>query len=324
MLNHIKLYRKWFKTWKSFPVYSWIKAAALYSNGRYQEAAEQYRHGIARHPNHPAGHCARLDLSYCLFRTGKLKEAEKELLQVTSNLPQSREGFLRLARLQIWTGRSLEAAWTIRRALRTIPADAELAGTYLFAVLENGGPAFLLQEAVKTLKLVDKTGASDPRLEAARARLMMRRGQYDQGRKKLEEIVSGEEISFEALLLFAQVLLEEDKIARARRELRRALKAVPNHPRVLSLLAESYLKAGPFYNPGFALQNATKACQHSGWISPREMHILAEAYYHNNDRISALLVASKARDEGSRLLGEYPGVKNLDRLIESLSSGTQA
>jgi hypothetical protein len=54
------------------------------------------------------------------------------------------------------------------------------------------------------------------------------------------------------------------------------------------------------------------------------MHLLAEAYYHSGDKISALVVASKAKQAGTRLMGTYRDVRMLDELIESLSAGTQA
>jgi len=84
------------------------------------------------------------------------------------------------------------------------------------------------------------------------------------------------------------------------------------------------MKAGPFYNGEYAKQLAIGACQLTNWSSPREMHLLAEAYYHTGDKISALVVASKAKQAGTRLMGTYRDVRVLEQLIESLSSGTQA
>jgi len=55
-----------------------------------------------------------------------------------------------------------------------------------------------------------------------------------------------------------------------------------------------------------------------------EMHTLAQAYVATGDKVSALLIASKARDTGRRLLGSFPDSGQLDRLIERLSTGTQA
>jgi hypothetical protein len=54
------------------------------------------------------------------------------------------------------------------------------------------------------------------------------------------------------------------------------------------------------------------------------MHTLAEAYALSGDKMSALLIATKAKDTGGRLLGSYRDAKHLDKLIQRLSVGTQA
>lgn len=324
LFEGITLIRTWWKTWRTLPVWAWVRAAALYRSGSFEAAARLYRHGLRRHGTHPAHFCARLDLAYCLFKLGFIEDAAHHLRYVTTHLPGSREAFVRLARLQMWSGQSLEAAWTLRRALRSIEVDPELAALFLLAVLDNGGPGYLLDEAIEAHKKVETEGDDFPRLQAARARLEMIRGNYAAGRETLERLVEGEDVPFEALMLLAEVLLKEEEIAPARKLLRRAMASSPDHPRVLSLLAESYLRSGESYNSEYAKQLAIGACQLTNWTSPREMHILAESYYHAGDRISALVVASKAKQAGTRLMGSYRGVRCLDQLIESLSSGTQA
>ncbi|NDC38365.1 MAG: hypothetical protein EBZ48_09980, partial [Proteobacteria bacterium] len=121
-----------------------------------------------------------------------------------------------------------------------------------------------------------------------------------------------------------KLLLTEGEVMPARRLLRRALVKLPENPQILSLLAQSYLQSGALYNAEYARQLATEACQRSEWSSPRELHILAEAFYHIGDKASALIIASKAKEEGSRLLGSYRDVKSLDQLIDNLSTGTLA
>lgn len=324
MVDRIRLYKKWWSTWKTIPVLAWVKAAALYRDGNYQEAIQYYEKGLAKHRSHPARFCARMDLAYCLFHEKRYQEAEKHLKNVTTFFPRSKEAHLRLARLQMWTGRSLDAAWTMRRALRSITADPDVVALFMIAVLDNGGPAFLLKEVIEASLKLDKEAQQNLRLQAARARLTMNRGDKEKGREFLEKVASDEKAPLEALIIYAEVLLETKKVANARRYLKRALNKAPAHPRVLSMLAQSYLCAGPFYNAEYARQLATDACQNTGWLSPREMHILADAYYHLNDKISSLIIASKAKEEGSRLLGSYRGSDVLDKLIENLSAGTQA
>lgn len=321
VVQAFKLVRKWWSTWRTLPVWSWVRAAAAYRAGNFGAAERFYRQGLKDHPLHPAHFCARLDLSYCLFKAGKIDDAEQQLRYVTTNMPTSREAHLRLARLQMWSGKSLEAAWTIRRALRYLEVDAELGAIFLMAVLDNGGPSYLLQEAIEAARRIE---GEAPRLLAALARLDIHQGRAEAGREALGSLASEADAPFEAILLYGEALLDEGKIAHARRQLRRALAAAPDYPRVLSLLASSYLKSGPFYNAEYARQLASNACQVTNWSSPRDMHVLAEAYYHTGDKISALVVASKAKQAGNRLLGSYRDARMLDQLIESLSTGTQA
>ncbi|MBN8549537.1 MAG: tetratricopeptide repeat protein [Deltaproteobacteria bacterium] len=328
-MHILSLLAKWWRTWGTLPIYSWVKAAALYRKGQFAAAEKFYRSGLDRHANHPASFCARIDLAYCQFKLGRLDDAEQELRAVSTQLPQSREAYLRMAKLQMWRGQSLEAAWTIRRALRNVPVDPEFAALYLISALDSGAPGYLLNEALQVSQNIESDDKSSLRLQAARARAIMNtklpsEEAYQTARTKLAQLAAAENAPFETIIMFSEVLIAEGKIAHARRLLRRALQSAADYPRILSLLAETYLKSGPFYNAEYAKQLATTACQNTTWASPREMHILAESYYHVGDKVSALIIASKAKELGSKLLGTYRDTKTLDRLIESLSSGTQA
>jgi predicted Zn-dependent protease len=324
MLDSFHLYCKWWKTWKTLPVVSWLKAARHYRAGQFEQAEALYKQGLSKHPHHPAQTSARLDLAYCLFKSRKLVEAEEQLRYVTTNSPKLREAHLRLARLQLWMGQTLDAAWTMRRALREITADPEMVSIFMLSVLDNGGPGYLLEEAIKSASLLSDQQCKLPLFEVAMARLAIQRGESDAGRHELIRLSNQPRAPFEAVLLLGELFLSEGRVSEARGEFMRAMSVTPDHPRVLTLMAESYLKDGDLYNPEYARQLATSACQSTSWCSPREMHILAEAYLRCNDKISALIVASKAKQAGSRLLGAYTCVKNLDKLIENLSSGTQA
>lgn len=324
MLTRLSMYLKWWHTWKTLPVLNWVKAASLYRKGEYNSAIKYYEQGINKHHQHPAYIYACIDLAHCYFKTGQLSQAEEQLKQVTGHSPQLKEGHLRLAHLQSWTGRPLEAAWTIRRALREISADAELIAIFMLAVIENEGPDYLLKEATEAASKLLPQHMDCHKLQVAKAKFAMLKGSYEEGRTALANLATASSTSLEAILLFSEVLLQEGKVSYARQQLRRAMTVAPDHPRLLSLFAQTYLKSGPFYNPDFARQLATQACQSASWQSAREMHILAETYYHVGDKAFALLVASKAKQAGNRLLGAYRDVKTLDKLIEDLSSGSQA
>lgn len=324
MSHRISLYLHWWKTWKTLPVRSWVKGAAAYRASNFIEAERHYIKGLESHPHHPARYSARLDLAFCLFKNGKFLAAEEQLQQVTTFCPEFREAYVRLSQLQLWIGHSSEAAWSVRRAIQKIGIDPELVGLLLLAVLDSGGPVYLMQEAVKLAHQMEAEKRTHPILETALARLHIVTGEGERDSAHLARIASSSSASLEAIVLYAETLLEEERVPVAQQYLRRALMIRPDHPRVLSLMAHSYLRAGESYNPPYAVQLAVTSCQGTGWSSPREMHILAEAYYRSGDKVAALVVASRAKLAGNRPWGTYRYAKNLEKLIESLSSGTQA
>lgn len=318
------LYKEWIKRWKSLPVHAWIEAAALYKTGDYEEAIKFYKKGLESRLRHPARINALLDLSHCLFRIRRFEESERYLRQATVVAPKERESYVRLARLQLWTGSAVEAAWTIRQCLQTVPADPELVTLFVTAAVESGGVEHLMQEARSLLADLHCDAEASPRLEVAKARFKMLTGEDGLARDDLAALAAKDKGPFEAVVAFAQVLVEEGKIAYARHHLHRALQVSPEHPRVLRMLASTYLEGGAFFEPEYAVQIATRACQATAWKGVHEMHILARAYAINGDKISALLIASRAKDTGLRLLGTHPEFRRLEKLIEDLSSGTQA
>jgi predicted Zn-dependent protease len=326
VFNSFDLCRKWWKTWGTLPVLPWLRAAQHYKAGRFEKAVTLYKAGLDRKRNHPAKLCARLDLAFCLFKLGKLSEAEQHLKLAVTQHPDSRDAQLRLAQFQMWIGHPLDAAWTIQRALKVISVDAELAALLVTASIEGGAPNYLLAEASRHLKFaLNLPGISERarrKAAVAQARLTIERGDFEKGREKLYRLTCEGSTSLEAIIAYSELLIEEGKIPFARQQLRRGLLVAPNHPRVLSLLAESYLRPGQFQNPDYALQLATSACQFSDWKSPRELHVLAESYYTFGDKMAALLMASKAKQVGSSVMSSYRKNKSLNQLIAQLSTGT--
>ncbi|NLF24638.1 MAG: tetratricopeptide repeat protein [Deltaproteobacteria bacterium] len=324
MLARFEVLMRWWRVWGTLPVMAWVQGAALYRAGKFDEARRYYEKGLERHRRHPARFCAHMDLSYCLFRLRRFDEAEQHLQITVKHFPRMREASVRLARLQMWTGSYLEAAWTIKRILEHVAPDAELAALFLMAVIHNGGPAFLRKEALAALLSLDPKQLKDPRLEVGRALLAVQRGEIAKGRAVLEGLATQPGAPLEAHLAFSELLLSEYKIGQARVHLRAALLAAPDDPKVLTLLSESYLKPGPFYNPEYANQLAISACQNTGWLSPGEMKVLAQSFFHLGDKGSALIVASKAKQVGKQRLGVFKDSETLDELIKGLAAGTLA
>lgn len=323
MISRARLYLSWIQTWRTLPVLSWIRANDLYKSKRYDMAYRFYKAGLDKHPNHPARLAARLDLGYCYFKLHRFDEAQEQLRWVINTSPGYKDAHVRLARMQSWIGHSLDAAWTVRRAIQRFGPDPELVALFLYNIVEHEGTSYLITEALKYAEESKERGdVRSPLLETAFAKLALQRGNREEARDRLMNICGQINCPFEAVLLLSEIRIQDDEIETARHELKQLMKSISDHPRILSLLAETYLKSGEFYNPDYACQLAVSACQHSQWSSPRELHILAEAYFHQGDKISALVLASKAKHMGSQLLGSYSDLKNLDKLIETLSSAS--
>ena len=317
---HFDSYKIWIKTWRTLPVRTWVKAADLYRKGEFKRAAELYEIGLSKHPFHEAAYCARLDLAHCNFKLGKFIESKELLKNLISQIPTLREAYIRLARVQMWVGESLEAAWTMRRAIREIKPDGEMIALFTGAVVEHGGASYLFKECEEAYQTLSEDERNNKKLLVARARLEITRGDYQKGRAQLTSMVSGADAPIEAVIAYGELLIKEGRVPMARLQLRRALSVMPNNPKILTLMAELYLKSGTEFNPEFAKQNATAACQSSGWLSPEALHTLAEAFKALDDRLSALATAVRAREAGSKLLSGYKNVKDVNALIDSLAT----
>lgn len=143
-------------------------------------------------------------------------------------------------------------------------------------------------------------------------------------RDNLSKLASLDRGPFEAVMAFAEVLLKEGKVAYARHHLHRSLIVAPEHPKVLRLLAQSYLTSGIFFEPEYGVQIALKACQATAWRGVHELLTLAQSYIAAGDNAAALLAATRAKTVAARLIGSYPEVARIEQMLQSGASGTQA
>lgn len=324
MLNSLTLYLRWWKTWKTLPVRQWVKAAKFYRVGQFKEAETFYLEGLERFDKHPARFSARLDLAFCLFKNKKYDEARDQLERVIIAEPRIKESYLRLARLQLWLGHTVEATWTARRALQILQPDGELLGLFLYAALENHSTQQFITEGLEIYKELPQEDQFNPLLQLALAKREITTNRTIRPWRPIHPMLSGELQSVEAMTYHGELLFKEGDIDQARHQLQRALSYRPDSPQILSLLAKIYLTEGEHHNVSFALQLAQNACQNSGWKNPKALHVLANCYAEQGDKMSALLIASKAKDVSSRLLGTYIEGGSLERLIADLSTGTLA
>lgn len=318
-----KGYVDWVSRWRTLPVRSWIKGAELYQSGEFFKAAELYKQGLSTHPHNPARVNALLDLSHCLFKLQRFDEAEVFLRQVTASFPEVREGYVRLARLQLWLGYATEALWTMRVCLQRIPVDPEIVTLFINAVVDSGADASAVHEAHTILGRVHCDAGGFPGLEVARARLSFASSQCDDSRSDISRLASRDRGPFDAVVTFAEVLISEGKLAYARHHLHRAFTVAPEHPKVMRLLAVSYLHEGPFFEPEFAVQLAVRACQVTAWRGIHELYILAQAYVAHGDKAAALMVALQAKKIAGRLIGGHPGIEKLERFLQTATAESQ-
>lgn len=318
VIKSVRAYREWFSKWRCAPVRTWIAAADLYKQKRFEEAAALYRLGLSARPKSPATLNAMLDLSHCLFRMKQFEEAEQCLRQATVLAPHEAEAYIRLARLQLWLGHAAEAVWTMRVCLQRVSVDPELATLFVTAVVESNGSQATITEAHSVLSRIHSDGGF-PRLDVARVRLGLLGSEGATCRDELSKLASIDRGPFEAVVAFAEILLREGRISYARHHLHRALVVAPEHPKVLRLLASLYLRDGESFTPEYSVQLGVKACQATGWRGIHELLTLANAYVAAGDKVAALLVATKAKEMVGRLLGSYPEVERLERLLQDAS-----
>ena len=319
----LKSYGDWWSRWRCLPVASFIAAAELYQKGEYDKAINLYELGLKSHPRSPAVVNALLDLSHCFFRLRKFEDAERVLRQAKSCAPSVRETYVRLARLQLWLGHATEALWTMRVCLQKVTPDPEIASLFITAVVESGGLGSSVSEAQALLASLPHDDGGFARLNVARARLGLFGAEAQKSRDELSKIASSNGSPFEAVVAFAEILLNEGKLAYAQHHLHRALLVAPEHPAVLRLLAELYLKEGPLSAPNYSVQLSQLACQVTGWRGVKEMLVLAHSHVATSDTIAALLVATKAKNLAARLIGAYPEVERLESLLQNSSVGSQ-
>src|SRR5262249_31179798 len=115
----------------------WIRGAELFRSGEFKRARHYYERGLKRHGAHAASACARLDFAYCLYQDCDLARAISELEKLTSTSTHLKDAYLLLAKLQLITGKSKEAVFTMKRCLAIVPDDVQAALCYAHAMFES-------------------------------------------------------------------------------------------------------------------------------------------------------------------------------------------
>jgi Tfp pilus assembly protein PilF len=280
MRDRLVEYYRWWRTWKTLPVKSWLDGARHYKQKEFALAAQCYLSGLEKFAFHPAAYSALLDYSHCLFKTGNFKDAQDGLRLAIARNSRRRDAYLRLARIQLWCGQLLDAAWTARRALQSIAVDSELLALFIIALVENGGPDYLLKEAEKAEGFLMSAERPHPLLDLAFLRLELFRQPCSDKFRNLEKMALAPGALFEAVLAYAEILLRKRRTIEARDQLRKVLQVVPNNPRVLSLLAESYLNDPSTSNPDYAVH-----CKRHRYLNSPQQRLRHDTTYVNNSTV---------------------------------------
>lgn len=303
---------KFAKRWNSFPVISWVRASRAYRSGNYEKASILYERGLHKNINHNAATSALLDLSFCQFKLKKTSESEKYLKILIQKYPDQQEAYGRLARLLLWSKRTDEALCVIKQALRITSHDESFKSLYLLAATNT--KAIYEQERDLLYEFLHENDANNIE-QIARARIFFYEENTNVAKTILTKLCTASPCPLEALHSLAEILLSEGNVRVSKYFIKRALSLSPDNPTSLFLLAKWYSESSA---PHYAVEHARKACQLTGWKSSIFLRALTEAELSVGDKVSALLVASKAED-----LHSGPEEKKFfTHLVEELSEAS--
>lgn len=300
------------RRWRSLPVIDWVKASRLYKSGDYRTAATFYSRGLRRHLQHPAAPSALLDLSFCEFRNKKVLESEKYLGMLLKRDPKNIEASIRLARLLLWSRRVEESLCVVKKSLCLTIKNESLRSLYLLAAT---GSKTLYENEKNRVYDVLSIDSEDHIDQIARARIFFFEGNTSVAKTILTKLCTASPCPLEALHTLGEILLSEGNARASKYFIKRSLALSPDNPMSLYLLAQWY---GVSSAPHFAVDHARKACQITGWKSPLFLKALTEAELSIGDKVSALLIASKAEE----LLSGPEERKYFKHLVKELSQAS--
>lgn len=290
---------RWYRLWGTFPVWSWVNAAAEFKKQDFRLAAELYRKGLRRFPKHPAAQSAKLDLGYCLYRLDKFEEAGVELEQIIAEHTLLRDAYLLQAKMLLILGRCTPALRLLALAMHRFPEDARVLSQYAHVALthplEHEIADELKQRLVAVKCRLSLEDNDNTLLDTALAQYEMVWGDMSRGERVLARVLATGKAPFEAILLRGEKLLAQGRILPARELLTRAMRMSTRDPRPLMLLAASYLQSGTYENYDYAVQLAEQACRLSHWQHPECLNVLASAHEAKGDSARAQLYFERTK-----------------------------
>ncbi len=292
-----KLVYDWYRMWGTLPVAHWLRAADCFIRKEFVAAALHYEKGLERNGKHPARHCARMDLAYCLYRNGEIERALQELRVVTESSVALRDAYLLRAKIEDILGRPEMAIRSLADGLALFPQDTRLLVGFIHICLFNDIEHPRLSE-VRGVLLQQKRELllDDNRqvlLDSALAHYELKIGDTESGDRMLVRVLATGMAPFEAIVIRGERLFEQRRMLQAREQLGRAMRLSPRNPRPARLLAESYLLPGDFCELDWAEQLAAVACKASAWQNPECIEIFARVMDSKGDASTTELLLER-------------------------------
>ncbi len=302
-----------------------LLAQALAGMRRPQEAAEQLTAAIEAQPNNAAGYAALGELQ---LAEGHREAAEASFLQAVTADPQSPRAHLSLGEYYWVTGRLREGEASIRKALALAPrepltrralamflmandrsAEAEEHWKFLADASADDAPRLELADyyvstdrpndalaVLEPLAANDTTGDASARLAA----VLYEVGERDRSIAILDHELSARKSNRRALLLKAQMLMDDKKWSEAADYARRVTVLEPESWSALNLLGAAQAAAGDMAGAAESFRQVTRLNPESDTARVR----LATAYAATGDPNRALL----ALEEG---FAKEPGLSGV-------------
>lgn len=299
LLSRPKLIVEWYRMWQTLPVTPWLRAADAFINKDFKLAVEYYQRGLAKKPNHPARHCAVMDLAYCRYRTGGLEEANELLSSLTSQSVALRDAYLLQAKISDFFGKAESALQIVSDGLMLFPDDLKLMLAYLHTSLFNGLYHARLGEIREHILTLKRTLLLDDDrqvlIDSALAHYELRCGDGEGAERMIARVLATGRAPHEIVLLRGERLLAQRRVLQAREQLGRVMRMAPRNPRPVRLLAESYLLPEEFHEPDYAEQLATLACKMTNWKNVECVDLLSRVYDEKGDTSTAELLGERCR-----------------------------
>jgi tetratricopeptide (TPR) repeat protein len=209
-------------------------AQEFFDNGKYREAAIEYRNALKLNPKLAAAH---LKLGKTYAAMGTYRDAFVELHRAAELDDSLRDAHLDMGRLYLGAGDLAKAEEEARLLTGRDPKDAEayllLATTHLLARRTADA-----QEAINQALAIDPNSAP---AYLTLGRLLVSTGEYDAAQEKIEHAVSLNPTALDGILTLAAYQKLRANYGAAEATYKNAIAAVPGNSAPRFLLAELYV-----------------------------------------------------------------------------------